>query len=296
MYYYKKVYKTGERGALTSFFANVGLFMIKFFAGIIGNSSAMIADAVHTLSDLFSDILVFIGFKIAQKPPDKDHPYGHGRAESIAAKMSSLILIFLGVKVLLNSFHATQSAHILKPGIIAIVAAAVSIVVKLFMYFYVIKLGRKIESASLKTNAYHHQSDAFSSIAALIGIWFARMGFPLMDPVAGMIVAAYVIKTGMSNFHIAYDELMDSAPSEDIVKKIENIVLLNKSVKTLKEMNVRKMGLEYHIDLTIEVDKNISVEDGHAITVQVQRDIKKYFQAAKSVLIHVEPFRGGQRG
>ena len=290
MHSYKHRYKIGEKGAMLGIVINTGLAVFKFFAGVVGNSNAMIADALHTVSDFLTSIVVFVGFKIAQKPPDDEHPYGHGRAESIAAKIVSIVLIAFGVKVLLTSMHVLRSHHVPVPGMIALIAAIVSIIVKFVLYLYVRMLGTKIKSASLIADAHHHQSDALSSIAALIGVGFARLGYEFMDPLAGIVVAAMVIKVGISSFHAAYDELMDAAPSKELKKDIETAVFDTCEVKAIKELNVRKLGLDLQIDLTIDVDKDITVEQAHIVTMKVKRNIRKHVPQAKGILIHVEPY------
>jgi len=269
---------------------NLFLAVFKFIAGVVGRSNALIADALHTASDLFTSAVVFIGFKVAQVPPDKHHPYGHARAESIAAKIVAIVLIALGVKVLFQSIHVICGHQLYKPGVIALVAASVSIVVKYIFFIYVNKIGKKIESSSLIADARHHKSDALSSIAALIGIAAARMGFEIMDPLAGILVAGFVIKMGIETFHTAYDELMDAAPSEELRRKIEKAVLDTEGVKTIKKLNARKLGLDLSIDITIDVNRTITVEEGHLITVKAKRNIIKSVPNATEILIHVEPY------
>ncbi|MFH1791779.1 MAG: cation diffusion facilitator family transporter [Candidatus Omnitrophota bacterium] len=292
MHPHRERYRIGERGALLGIFVNVALFVFKAFAGIVGQSSAIVADALHTASDLLTSVAVYVGFKIAAKPPDDHHPYGHGRAESIAAKIVSLVLIALGLKVLVSSFSLITSHDFHKPGAIALVAACVSIIVKYWLYAYVLRMGTKIKSTSLVADAYHHKSDAISSIAALIGVAAARLGLEFMDPAAGMIVAVLVIKAGVDNFHIAYDELMDAAPGEDLKNEIRKAVMETDGVLALKVFNVRKMGIDFHVDLTIEVDKDMTVEDGHTVTMKVKRSIIRHVPEARGILIHVEPFKG----
>jgi cation diffusion facilitator family transporter len=283
-------YKIGERGAVLGIVTNIVLAIFKFIAGILGRSNAMIADALHTASDLFTSVVVYIGFKIAQVPPDEHHPYGHARAESIAAKIVSLLLIALGIKVLLGSLHMIATHHFYRPGLIALVAAAVSIIVKYTLFYHVHTLGKRIRSTSLIADAYHHKSDALSSIAALIGISAARLGLEFMDPLAGILVAGLVIKTGMSTFHAAYDELMDAAPSKQLKEKIEKAVTATPGVKAIKELNVRKQGIDLYIDLIIDVDKDISVEEGHLVTIKVKRNIMKSVPDTRHILIHTEPY------
>jgi len=289
MYSHRHKYKMGEKGAMLGIIINLALASFKFAAGIIGRSNALIADALHTTSDLLTSAVVFVGFKIAQVPPDKHHPYGHARAESIAAKIVSIVLIALGVKVLLQSFGVFHRHDFYKPGLIALVAAFVSIIVKYVFYIYVKKIGKKIESSSLIADAYHHKSDAISSIAALVGIAGARMGFEFMDPLAGIIVAGFVIKVGIDNFHTAYDELMDAAPPDELIERIKKATIATEGVKAIKKMNARKLGIDLHIDMTIDVDRFITVEEAHLITVKAKRNIIKNVPNAAEILIHVEP-------
>ena len=290
MHPHKHRYKIGERGAILGIAVNIGLFLFKFFAGVIGNSSAILADALHTASDLLTSAVVYVGFKIAQKPPDEEHPYGHGRAESIAAKIVSIVLILLGIMVLLKSLRIIADHDFYKPGLIALIAAIVSIGVQYALYLYIRTLGVKIKSASLTADAHHHQSDALSSIAALIGVGLARMGWEFMDPIAGVLVASIVIKMGITNFNTAYNELMDAAPSTSVKKEIEEIILKTPGVKAIKELQVRKLGIDLRIDLTIDVDKDITVEEGHTVTERVKRSISISMPHVRGVLIHVEPY------
>ncbi|MCK4463488.1 MAG: cation transporter [Candidatus Omnitrophica bacterium] len=283
-------YKIGERGAVLGIVTNAVLAIFKFIAGILGHSNAMLADALHTASDLFTSAVIYIGFKIAQVPPDEHHPYGHARAESIAAKIVSLILIALGIKVLLGSLHIIAIHRFYRPGLIALVAAVVSIIVKYALFCYVHMLGKRIKSTSLIADAYHHRSDVLSSIAVLVGISAARLGLKFMDPLAGMLVAGLVIKTGINTFHTAYDELMDAAPPKELKEEIEKAVIATPDVKAVKELNVRKHGIDLYIDLIIDVDKDISVKEGHLVTIKVKRNIMKSVPGAKRILIHVEPY------
>jgi len=290
MHTHKTLYKIGERGTIVAILVNIFLFVFKAFAGIVGRSHAMMADALHTISDLLTSFAVLIGFKIAQKPPDLHHPYGHGRAESIASKVVSLVLIALGIKVAIDSFRAMFFDALVTPHQIALWAAVGSIVIKEALYRYSFWLGEKISSTSLKADAWHHRSDALSSIAALIGIGGARLGYPILDPLAGVIVSVLVIKAGVKAFHTAYDELMDAAPPEELLSKIKALTFQVKGVKAIKDIKARKLGLEMLIDMTIDLDKKLSVEDSHLITDRIKRNILENIQGAKDILIHVEPY------
>ena len=260
------------------------------FAGIAGNSNAMIADALDTLGDTMTSTGMLVGYKIAKRPVDADHPYGHGKAESIIAKLLAIFLIFLGFKVAYNSIHVMISHDFYVPGRIALVAAVVSIVVKLGLFHYTSVLCRKISSTAMTVYSWNIASDVFSSTAALIGIAGARLGVPIMDPIAALLLSFFVMRAGFTGFHRAYDELMDGAPSQSVIEGIRKIAMINGEVRAIKDIKVRKMGLDLMVDMTIAVDKDMTVEKGHKITDAVREDIMKKVPSAIEVFIHVEPF------
>jgi cation diffusion facilitator family transporter len=283
-------YKNAETGSIVSIAVNGALFVFKMFAGIVGTSNAMIADALDTLGDVMTSGGMLIGYKIAKRPPDEEHPYGHGKAESIIAKLLAIFLIALGVKVAFNSVSVLLSHKTYVPGRIALIAAIVSIVVKFGLFQYTNHLGKKISSTAMTVYSWNIAVDIFSSTAALIGIAGARMGFPVLDPIAAFVLSLFVIRTGFEGFHRAYDELMDGAPPKAVIDGIKKIARRNKDVKNIKDVKVRKMGLELIIDMTIDVEKNISVEKGHQVTEAVRSEILAKILTAKEVFIHVEPF------
>jgi len=283
-------YRDAERGSIISFTVNGLLFIFKIFAGVVGHSNAMIADALDTLGDTMTSAGMLVGFRIAKRPADADHPYGHGKAESIIAKLLAIFLIALGLRVAYSSVQVMIAHKTYVPGRIALVAAVVSIIVKIGLFQYTNLLGKKISSTAMTVFSWNIASDIFSSFAALVGIAGARMGFPLMDPIAAFILSLLVIKAGFTGFHRAYDELMDGAPERAVIDGIKKIVLMNNNVRAIKDIKVRKMGLDLMIDMTIDVDKNMSVEKGHSVTDVIRSDILKKVPAAKEVFIHVEPF------
>lgn len=291
MHHHEEDYSIGRRGAVVSICVNVFLFLFKIFAGVAGRSHAMIADALHTASDFLTSIGVFIGFKLAQKPADAEHPYGHGKAESVAAKLVSIILIFGGLKVALDSVRTIIAGDLSVPHQIAFWAAVISIAIKEGLYRYAHALACDIQSVSLEADAWHHRSDALSSVAALIGIGGARLGYPILDPIAGFGVSLFVVHIGLRLFHTAYDELMDAALPESLLEKIRSISSRVEGVKRIKDIKGRKLGIDIFVDLTIEVDKTMSVEDAHLITMKVRRDILRDLRGAKDIIIHVEPYQ-----
>lgn len=292
-------YEKGEKGSFISALVNAALFLFKIFAGIVGHSNAMIADAFDTLGDVMTSTGMIVGFKIAKQPPDDHHPYGHGRAESIIAKLLAIFLLLLGLKVASNSIHAIYDGVMLSktytPGMIALAAAIVSIIGKLGLFRYLKILNKDLASTSITVYSWNILSDVFSSLTAFIGIAGARLGMPLLDPIAAFILSLFIIRTGFVGFHKAYDELMDAAPPEEIMSGIKQTVRLNKNVMAIKDIKVRKMGIDLMIDMTIDVDRDISVEQSHAITDRIAKDIRNKIPAAKEVFIHVEPFRKKRR-
>jgi len=284
-------YKAAEKGSIVSIFTNGLLFIFKIFAGVVGHSNAMIADAIDTLGDTMTSTGMLVGYKIAARPPDAEHPYGHGKAESIIAKLLAIFLIALGLKVAYNSVHVLLVSHqSYIPGRIALIAAIVSIIVKLALFRYTSLIGKKTSSTSMTLYSWNLASDAFSSLVALIGIAGARFGYTAMDPIAALVLSVFVIKTGVQGFHRAYDELMDGAPEDSVIEGIRGIAKANLSVRAVKDVKVRKMGLDLMVDMVIEVEKSISVEKGHAITDIVRKDIMKKMPSAREVFIHVEPY------
>ncbi len=289
LHFNEKGYKEGEKGAWLGILTNILLFAIKFAAGVLGRSQAMVADAFHTASDAFTSIGVLIGFKIAQRPPDKHHPLGHGRAESIVAKIVSLILILVGLEVAYHSARVLIAGKMTEPGNIALVVVIISIIVKEMTYRRVIAVSSRIKSLSLKTDAYHHRSDVLSSVAALVGIVGAKFGHTFMDPLAGIVVGAFIIKIGAEAFHAAYDELMDAAPSEEFKGKVRGIVAGVEGVKEVKDIMARKTGIEYFLEVIIGVDATKTVEEGHTVTMKIKRDMFKAMPDVRDVIVHVEP-------
>ncbi len=287
----RNLYHEGKRGAAVGIITNIGLFFFKAFAGIFGRSHAMMADALHTASDLLTSVIVFVGFKIAAIPPDPHHPYGHGKAESIATKLVALFLIGLGLKVGYNAVRSMCLGNYIRPHQIALWAAISSILVKEALFRYVYRLGKRIDSSSLVADARHHRSDVYSSIAALVGIGAARLGWPILDPIAGVVVSAMVIKLGCATFHSAYDELMDAVVGKDVMDKIKKAALQVEGVKALAGYRARKMGIDVLVDVNIMVNSTKTVASGHAIAEEVRTKILSKVPGAKEVLVHVEPYK-----
>ena len=276
---------------------NVLLLLFKFVAGIVGHSSAMIADAVHSLSDFVTDIIVLVFIRISNKPKDKDHQYGHGKFETLATLMIGFILLLVGVGVArdgVNDILRVINGEVLpSPGGLALVAAFVSIVSKEALYWYTIIVGKKVQSHAVVANAWHHRSDAFSSIAAALGIGGAMLlgeKWTILDPVAALIVSFFIMWISLRLMKPCLDELMEKSLPEKVEEEIKNIVGEFKLVGDLHNLHTRKIGNIYAIEFHIRIDGNIRLQDAHHIITDIEMKLKDCYGAATHIIIHLEPY------
>ena len=281
--------KYGEKVCIHMTLLSIFLAIIKFIAGILGNSIALIADAFHSLTDVITTIFVIISLRISQKPPDHDHPYGHGKIESIVAKIISLVLIGLGVLMMYVAISTIVSGNISTPTGIAVWVVIISILLKEFSYRYTLKAAKKIRSAALEADAWHHRTDAFSSIAVLIGVVGAMFGFPILDPIAAILVSLFIIWAGYKLLKGSIDELMDRLPSEDILKSIEESCSGIQGVRAVRNIKIRKYGAFLTIDCVIVVDPLITVQEGHQLATLSKQRIIENNDSVKEVFVHVSP-------
>ncbi|EGT3616958.1 cation transporter [Clostridium perfringens] len=270
---------------------NIVLTIIKVIAGIIGKSNAMIADGAHSASDIVSSIGVLIGNKVASIPKDKGHNYGHEKAETL---VSFLLAIFLAIVALKIGYDGVQSLFHLNqvqvPTIFPLVVSVISIIIKEYQYRITIKVAKKINSPALKADAWHHRSDALSSVAAFIGIGGAILGVKALDPIASIVVAIFIAKVGIEILIGSTNELMDISIDEDKEDEIKAIVNQVYGIKSLREIRTRKYGAMAYVDLVICVDKDISVSEGHKIASDLETLILKSMEFVKGVTVHVEPY------
>lgn len=279
----------GKRASWIGIIGNILLTSIKALIGFLAGSTAMVADALHSGSDIVATTIVLHGLKISHQPPDEEHHYGHGKAEAIVAKLIAIILALTAGGIGISAIKALTNQSLESPGSIAIWAALLSIITKEWMYRYTVKVGESIESPALIADAWHHRTDAFSSIAALIGITGAVLGFPILDPIAGIVVAAMIIKTAVSIYLEAIGELMDAAPSKDVIKEIEKISLEVDGIRSVHEIKARKHGAKILVDMKICVDSLITVEEGHQLASLAKHAIINKVKGVQDVLIHVNP-------
>ncbi|SJZ40175.1 cation diffusion facilitator family transporter [Selenihalanaerobacter shriftii] len=282
-------YKVSQKISIITLIANVIFAGAKIFIGTVFHSQALVADGIHSASDAVSTITVMVGNKISKAPPDEEHPYGHGKAESIATKVLGIILIIGGLIILKETIYTILYKHITIPGRIVLWAAIVSVLFKEIMYRYTYQVGKKVNNKALIADAIHHRTDAFSSIAALIGAAGARLGYPILDPIAGLIVALLILKMGIEVFKDAANELMDAAPAPEKFNEVLKILGTIDEVLEVSNLKIRPHGPNYCIDVRVVVDNHLSVVEGHEVAVKVKQRIKDQSNHAQEVLVHVDP-------
>lgn len=275
-----------------SIVANFILTVLKLLAGVIAHSGAMISDAIHSASDVFSTIVVIIGIKISGKESDKDHPYGHERLECVAAIVLATILAATGLGIgysAVTKILAGNYENLAVPGILALVAAIVSIIVKEAMYQYTKVYARKIDSSALMADAWHHRSDALSSVGALIGIAGARMGFPILDPVASAVICIFIEKAAYDIFMDAVDKMVDKACDEETETALRECAAGQEGVLGIDLLHTRVFGNKIYVDIEIEADGELTLTKAHAIAERVHDAIEKNFPKVKHIMVHVNP-------
>ena len=279
-------------------FVNMILFAFKLVAGIVGRSGAMIADAVHSASDFVTDIVVLAFVRISAKPRDDDHKWGHGKYETLASLMIGVALFAVGVEILVDSaekIKAVVEGEVLpRPGVIAIIAAVVSIVAKEALYQYTVRVGRQTESPSVVANAWHHRSDALSSIGALLGIgaaYFLGEKWRVADPVAAIVVAALIIKVAYDLCCTALAELLEKSLPRKVEEEILSIIMATPNVHKPHNLRTRRIGSDIAIEVHIRVDGNMSVFASHEISKDIERALRSRFGERTAVAIHIEPIK-----
>ena len=283
-------YKKGIKVGIVTGLLNILLSILKIVAGIMGNSKAILADGIHSLSDVFSTFLVIVGLNVASKEADEKHPYGHEKYESIFGKILSLFLMGTGLFIGYESLNVLISGNIERPGNIALIAAFISIVSKEAMYWYTIKVAKDIKSIALEADAWHHRSDALSSIGTFAGVLGARFGFLALDPLGGIIVSVIVFKIGIQLYLKSVNELVDESASEAMEENIRVITLEVNGVKGIKDLKTRAFGSKVYVDLEIYVDGHLSVIKGHKISEIVHDKLEGEIEDIKHCMVHIEPY------
>ena len=284
--------KVANRVSMITIIGNIALSVIKLIAGIIAHSNAMISDAVHSASDVFSTIVVIIGIKLASKKSDKEHPYGHERLECVAAIVLAIVLFITGLGIGMEALKNIVSGdyeNLMVPGILALIAAILSIVAKEGMYWYTRYYAKKVDSSALMADAWHHRSDAFSSIGALIGIGGARLGFPIMDSIASLVIFVFIVKAAFDIFKDAMDKMVDHSCDEAMEKQLRDCIMRNDKVLGLDLLQTRIFGNKIYVDVEIRADGSLTLREGHKIAEAVHDDIERTFPKVKHIMVHVNP-------
>ena len=286
--------KTAYVVSLVSILGNAALTLFKLIAGILAGSSAMISDAIHSASDIFSSIIVIIGVKFSSKKSDKSHPYGHERFECVAAIVLSIILLVCGLFIghtAIEKLSEGKAHEIAIPGVLALIAAIVSIVSKEAMYWYTRHYALQIDSGALMADAWHHRSDALSSIGALIGIVGARMGYPIMDTVASLVICLFIIKAAYDIFIDAIKKMVDHSCDEKVEGEISQCANEQEGVLGIDSIRTRVFGNKIYVDIKIFADGDIPLTESHKLAKNVHNAIEEKFEKVKHITVYVKPIK-----
>lgn len=286
------------RVTFIGFVVNLVLSLLKLAAGILGRSGAMIADAVHSFSDLATDVVVIVFARISAKPRDDGHDYGHGKYETLATILISIALGIVGVGILVNSIGAVRvvldGGLLPRPGLVALVAAVLSIAAKEILYRYTVREGRAIDSPSVIANAWHHRSDALSSLGTLVGIgcaYFLGERWRIADPIAALIVAVFIFKVAFDLIRTGLGELLEKSLPEETEREILRIVTLDPAVREPHNLRTRRIGAAIAIEVHVRVNGAMSVACSHALTVGIERRLRERFGEETMIAVHVEPLK-----
>ena len=288
----RKVYKKeAYKVSLISIISNVFLMIFKLIAGLVTFSYAMISDAVHTASDVFTSIIVIIGIKISSKDSDENHEYGHERFECIAAILLAVMLFATGVGILYVAIEKMIKGNyeVLAFGWLALIAAIVSIIVKEVMFQLTIRVSKKINSSALKADAWHHRSDALSSIGSLIGVVGAMLGVPVLDSVASLIICLFILKAAFDIFKDAVSKLTDEACDKQVETDIFNVISETEGVKQIDNLKTRKFGDKVYVQVDICALSSLTLPQSHDIAEMVEKNVKEKFNFVKDCFVHINP-------
>lgn len=280
------------RVSVVSIAVNLILSVIKLIAGLIAKSGAMVSDAVHSASDVFSTFVVMIGVSVSGKKSDKEHPYGHERMECVAAILLAVVLAVTGLGIGAGGISKITGGHTSEleiPGMLAAVAAVISVVVKESMYWYTRAAAGKINSGALMADAWHHRSDALSSIGSFAGILGARLGFPVADPIASVIICIFIEKAAIDIFRDAVDKMVDKSCPDDVIEKMKEVILQVPEIKGVDEIKTRLFGSKIYVEVEILMDGSKTLFESHERAEEVHLAIENNFPEVKHCTVHVNP-------
>ena len=278
--------------SMTGIFGNILLTAFKLFAGIVGHSGAMISDAIHSMSDIFATFIAWLGVRFSAKEADASHPYGHERMECVASLILGTILLVTGAGIGYAGIEKITSGNyeeLAVPGILALLAALVSIVVKEAMYWYTRHYAKILNSAAFMADAWHHRSDALSSVGSLLGISGAILGFPVLDPIASVVICLFILKVAYDILRDAMNKMLDTACNPELEANIGDYISSHQGVNRLDMLHTRMFGNMIYIDAEIAVDGELPLKDAHAIAEEVHDGVEGHFENIKHIMIHVNP-------
>lgn len=288
----KEFQKVATRVSWVTIVINVVLAVFKMAAGFVAHSNAMISDAIHSASDVFSTIVVMIGVKLASKESDKEHPYGHERMECVAAIILAVVLFITGAAIGMEAAKNILSGkfeELQVPGVLALAAAILSIIIKEAMFWYTRVNAKRIDSSALMADAWHHRSDAFSSVGALVGIAGARLGFPVMDSAASLIIFGFIAKAAYDIFMDAVDKMVDRACDDETEAQMKACVEEEPEVRGIDLLQTRVFGNKIYVDVEIKVNGSYTLWQAHSIAERVHDRIEQEFPKVKHIMVHVNP-------
>ena len=290
----KGIYRVTIVGSVVNFL----LLLFKFFAGIMGHSAAMLADAVHSLSDFVTDIIVIVFVRISSKPEDEGHDYGHGKYETLATAIIGIILLGVGFGIFWNGassiYRFLHGGSLQEPGMLALIAALVSVAFKEALYRYTVFKGERLNSQAVVANAWHHRSDALSSIGTAIGIGGAILlgnHWRVLDPIAAVVVSFFIMKVAVKLLIPGVDELLEKSLPTDVENEIEKIILSFPGVSSPHHLRTRRIGNYYAIEVHVRMDGKITLEEAHRTATAIENTLKEQFGKGTHVGIHVEPVK-----
>ena len=279
----------GQKAALVGIFGSLLLSGVKLFAGLVASSTAVVADALHSFSDILVSAITWFGIKVSGKPPDEAHPYGHGDVEPIVGLIISIVLVIIGFELARHSIGIIYF-HPAPPGPLALYITAFAIIIKEWISRYTLKIASIIKSPALKADAQHHRSDVYTSVVVLIGVFGAMAGYPVLDPLAGLLVSLVIIKIGYEVGKENVVRLMGTVPSPEFGKSIQALVLSIEGVELIHRVRIHAVGAYFTVDLHVCVDESLSLTRAHKIAHKVQEEVLEHFPEVSSVLVHIEPF------
>lgn len=279
--------------SVVSIAVNIGLSILKLLAGILARSGAMISDAVHSASDVFSTFVVIIGVVLSGRKPDKEHPYGHERIECVASVILAVVLAGTGIGIgyagVENIINSGRGEELAVPGVLALIAAIVSIVIKELMFHYTARTAKKINSGALMADAWHHRSDALSSVGSFAGVLGARLGLPILDPIASIVICLFIEKAAFDIFKDAMDKMVDKSCPEETAEKMKEAILAAEGVIGIDEFRSRLFGSRIYVEVDIVMDSSVSLVEAHNTAELVHDTIEKEFPSVKHCMVHVNP-------